>query len=356
MSTADDFWPHSGLSLLDVSADGWLLVTDDFLRAYLWRPEIRPVEESCAAERALHAALNDAPRRSVTETELAALADADARDNYRILLAFFGRLTSGSAPTLEAAYLGIFKEPGGVQIAPLFIDQLAHILIHHVVARMPNVGVDPAFITRAAELWFREQQVTIQEHHILLADEETIEMQHARQKEGTQFGNLGRLLVEAQTAAASIELDILTRENAAHYWARDERHDMVLQVNTGRPGNEALARVLEAWIGHFFRTPVTITSLQKIETAQQAWFVGLDAQATHLLNALYNGEPLTDDAQRRLLALYRLTWQEPSIVPEEARPRPVFMALAMNENNQVRMKPQNLLLNLPLQSSSKAST
>ena len=49
-----DFWHDSGYHLLAPTAEGRLAVSDDFLRAYLLRPEIRPVEDSCAAERALH--------------------------------------------------------------------------------------------------------------------------------------------------------------------------------------------------------------------------------------------------------------------------------------------------------------
>ena len=64
-----DFWRSSGFHLLARNASGQLAVTDDFLRAYLLRPEIRPVEESCARERALHGALIESPRRAVAAGE-----------------------------------------------------------------------------------------------------------------------------------------------------------------------------------------------------------------------------------------------------------------------------------------------
>ena len=95
----NDFWRDSGYRLLAVGDDGRLRVTDDFLRAYLLRPEVRPVAESCAAERALHEDLMAEPRSVVDEARLAALADADARDNYRVVLAFRDRLVA--AGTLE---------------------------------------------------------------------------------------------------------------------------------------------------------------------------------------------------------------------------------------------------------------
>ena len=43
---AQDFWRSSGFHLLERNGAGRLRVTDDFLRAYLLRPELRPVEES----------------------------------------------------------------------------------------------------------------------------------------------------------------------------------------------------------------------------------------------------------------------------------------------------------------------
>ena len=84
---AHDFWRSCGYRLLTVGGDGRLTVTDDFLRSFLTRPELAPIPESCAAEHALHDALLAAPRRAVAPAELAAIADADARENYAHLAA-----------------------------------------------------------------------------------------------------------------------------------------------------------------------------------------------------------------------------------------------------------------------------
>ena len=64
-----DFWRHSGFHLLDRDSAGRLVITDDFLRAYLLRPEIRPIDETGPLERALHDALMDEPRRTVNEAD-----------------------------------------------------------------------------------------------------------------------------------------------------------------------------------------------------------------------------------------------------------------------------------------------
>src|SRR6266851_4660171 len=105
--TSGDFWLSSGFPVLRRDASGNLQVSDDFLRAYLARPELRPVQESCAAEIALHSALLADPRQMVDEGRLATLADADMRDNYRHLLRFRDRLLA--SPSLEACYLGLFR-------------------------------------------------------------------------------------------------------------------------------------------------------------------------------------------------------------------------------------------------------
>ena len=108
-----DIWRDSGYHLLRPEAEGGrLAVTDDFLRAYFLRPEVRPVAESCAAEIALHESLTANPREAVSDARLVALEDPDARDNYRVVLDFRDRLLR--AGTVEAAYLQVLSEPGGV--------------------------------------------------------------------------------------------------------------------------------------------------------------------------------------------------------------------------------------------------
>ncbi len=165
---AQDFWRHSGFHLLSREASGRLLVGDDFLRAYYLRPELRPVEESCTNELALHRALMKDPRMQVEAAQIEAIVDADARSNYRILLDFRARLLA--APTIEACYLGLFAG-GDVSVPPLFIDQLAQIILRNILE-----GTDDALELRAAELFYREQKVSLQDGAVMLADLETVEM------------------------------------------------------------------------------------------------------------------------------------------------------------------------------------
>jgi hypothetical protein len=337
-----DFWRDSGYHLLDRGPEGHLSVTDDFLRAYFLRPEVRPVEESCAAERALHEALMANPREAVSDTRLAKLADPDAQDNYRVVLGFRDRLVR--AGTLEECYLGAFLPgeggaPAQVSLPPLFIDQMAHVILRSILE-----GCEDGLRARAAELFFREQNVTIMEGHPLAADAETVEMYATT----GSFGSLGKLIVEAQTPLKSVELDVLSEENAALYWERDARYDTVLGLGFAGPGLDAFTRVLEAWVAHFLDVQVRVQPVQKISDEKWVWHVGLDAEGTGLLNDLYNGVEVEEERLARLLALFRLEFTDPSVMQAEIAGRPVYLAMAMTPDNVLRLKPQNLLVNLPL--------
>jgi hypothetical protein len=48
-----DFWLSCGHHLIDRDAGGGLLVTDEFLKVYLARPELLPASDACATERKL---------------------------------------------------------------------------------------------------------------------------------------------------------------------------------------------------------------------------------------------------------------------------------------------------------------
>jgi len=330
-----DFWRNSGFHLLERDSDGRLSVTDDFLRAYLMRPEIRPVEESGANEIDLHEALLEDPRQEMDAQALERIEDADARDNYRVLLAFFERLKR--AACLESCYLQIFS--GAVSVPPLFIDQLAQIIVRNVLD-----GCEDPLEPRAAELFFREQKANTEDGVVMLADLETVEA-HAS---GSSLGNLGRLIVEAQAPLASVNLEVLDTENAPAYWQRDQRHDLVISMNFGRAANKAFCRVIEKWIRHFHGVTVSVQPLRAIEDRSWAWHIGLDAESTVLLNDLWRGEEIEQGRFRRLLALFRLDFEEPVAMRPDIAGKPVYLALSTDENGVVRMKPQNLLLNLPL--------
>jgi hypothetical protein len=296
---------------------------------------VHPLEESGEAEIRLHESLMHEPRRLVSEKELAAVEDEDARDNYRVLLKFRQKLLD--AGTIEGCYMSLFK--AGVDVPPMFVDQLAHVILRNVLD-----GSEDALELRAAELFFREQKATIRDGHVLLADLETVEM-HAS---GQRYGSIGRLIVEAQGDLGTADLDVLDRANAAIYWERESRHDTVISLTYGRPALEALCRVLQAWVFHFFHVAVSIKPIRKIEEPRWAWHIGLDAESTAMLNELWAGSDLEQGRMRRILCLFQMQFDDPALMRPEIAGRTVYLALSCDENQVVRMKPQNLLINLPL--------
>jgi len=336
-----DFWRDSGYHLLEKLDNGHLAVTDDFLRAYLNRPEVRPVEESNEAERALHAALLQNPREAVGGERLAAIGDPDAIENYQVVLGFRDRLLAGDS--LEDCYLRLFLEPqsrpGGITVPPLFVDQLAH-----VITRAALEGETDPLRVRAGELLFRPQQITINDGAIMAADSETVEMYAA----SGGFGSLGRLVAEAQTPLRTVQLDVLSEDNAEIYWERDSRYDTVLNLNFSGAGLDALCRLLEDWVRHFYAIEVSIQPVQKISDERWVWHIGLDAEGSALLNDLYSGVEVGEGRLAHLLSLFRLDFQDSSVMLPSIAGRPVYLAMAMTEKSQLRLKPQNLLVNLPL--------
>jgi len=330
-----DFWRSSGYHLLEADRDGRLVVTDDFLRAYLGRPELAPIEESCPAELALHDALRADPWIEVPAARLAGLADADARDNYAAFLRFRDRLLA--QPTLEAAYLDLVRT-GLAGVPPLCLDHLAHVIVRHILD-----GCTDPLTVRAAELLFREQKVTIQNGAVMLADEETVEMRAS----GEGFESLSGLLV-GQDVPRTVDLDILGETDTEMYWARSDRFDTVLDIGFARPGLDGLCRVLEAWVRHFTGAAVTIQPVQQIRDERWIWHVGLDAEASAILNDLYDGREVEQARLARLLTLFRLTFRSLEDVQPQVRGRPVYLGLAMTHARRVKLKPHNLLVNLPL--------
>ena len=326
------FWASSGHVLLGHDAAGGLVVTDEYLKAYLARKELMPPPEACDAERALHARLLDDPRSAVTEAEIMALADADAQENWRFMVGFRDRLVA--SPSLEAAYMSLTRE-GWKGVPPLFMLQMAH-----VIARNAFDACDDPFVVRAAECLFRSQRVTVQDNTILLADSDIVEMHEEERHASPLLSMMGE--------AASKKLDVLKPANAEGYWQRSDAFDMVLDLGGQPSGRAALASALAIWIGHLHGMEVHIEALDRIEDGDWRWFVGLDADATRIGNALWAGKAVLPDLMARVIGLFRLTFSETSRVSGEARDKPVYLLMAMTEDRHLRLKPHNLVTGLPL--------
>jgi hypothetical protein len=347
-----DFWPSCGFNLLRCNADGWLVPTDDYLRLFLARPELALVPESCDGERRLHGVLHQSPGREVAPTELRAIADPDARENYQLFLGFRDALLQ--AGTLEAYYLAL-QRAGNISIPPLFIDLMVQAILRNVLR-----ASDDAFELRAAEMLFRAQRVAVSDGQVLAGDRDVVDLLN----ETAGLGDIGRLLVQANAPVHSVSLEVLDSGNTARYLAADKKFNFLLDLTHGltqdlghglqfkltraHSGLKALASVLERWIAHFLGVAVSIRPEQQIDDPAWSWHIGLDAQATALLNDLYRDQPVEPRRLQQLISLFRLEFKQPQQMRAELRGKPVYLGLCMTADNTIRLKPQNLLLNLPL--------
>ena len=327
-----DFWLSCGHHLTDRDAGGGLLVTDEFLKAYLARPELAPPSGACAAERRLHGALLQNPRRAVAASEVASISDADARENWEQMIAFRDRLIRHR--TLEAAYLDLVRQ-GVAGTPPLFLNQLVHVILRNALD-----GCDDPFVMRAAELFFRPQRLTTHEGALLAADEERIA--------GTGSAPVSPLVAMLGSSPGG-QIDVLTDENARSYWERSDRFDMALDLTVGRRGGAALATVIARWLRHMLSLDVRIEPLREMRGVPLTWYVGLDAEGTRIGDALWRGDDLDEKTRNRVIALYSLTI-DPAGRSGTAQYAgdPVYLILAMTGAQVLRMKPQNLLVGLPL--------
>jgi hypothetical protein len=320
----NDFWISSGHHLTDRSEGGGLLVTDEFLKAYLVRPELRPPPDACEAERGLHAALLAAPRRPVDPAEIAAIADGDARENWEVMIGFRDRLLRHG--TLEAVYIDLMRNGTG-GTPSLFLGQLVHLIMRNALD-----GCEDPFVLRAGELFFRPQRMTVHQGALLAADDEKIA--------GTGASPLSPL-VSMLGIPKGAEIDVLTDDNAELYWDRSELFDMALDLTTGRRGLAALAVALERWVKHLLSIDVQIEPLHEMRDVRFTWYIGLDAEGTRIGDLLWNGEELDEATRGRVAGLFRLTFVD---APGDDA---VYLILAFSPEKLLRMKPQNLLTGLP---------
>ncbi len=325
-----DFWFSCGHHLTDRDADGGLLVTDEFLKAYLARPELAPPPEACSVERGLHTALLADPRRRIGTDEIAAIADADARENWQLMIAFWDHLLRHK--TLEAAYLDLIRRKVG-NTPPLFLNQIVHVILRNALD-----GCGDPFVIRAAELFFRPQRMATHEEALIAADEETIA--------GTGAAPLSPLVSMLGIPAGAL-IDILTDDNAPGYWERSDHFDMALDLTVGRRGLVALGEVIERWVRHMLSINVAVKPLSEMRDVPLTWYIGLDAEGTRIGDALWRREDLDEKTQRRVVGLFRLTFGNSDLAEASIEGDAVYLILAMTTDKVLRVKPQNLLIGLP---------
>jgi hypothetical protein len=194
-------------------------------------------------------------------------------------------------------------------------------------------------VLRAAELLFRSQRLTVHGGSLIAADEETVA--------GARPQPVSPLVAMLGLPAAG-EVEVLNDDNAEGYWERSDLFDMALDLTAGRRGLEALGQVIERWVTHLLPLEVEVEALVEATDVNLTWYVGLDAEATAIGDALWHGEELDQAARERVIGLYRLTVTNPEMVLDTAKGEPIYLLLAMTPDRMLRMKPQNLVTGLPL--------
>lgn len=320
-----EFWVASGHQLTRLDGLGHMQVTDELILAWLARPEILPPPEACFAERALHTRLLRAPRDPVTPGQIAAMADPDARENWGFLVTL--RDTLMAAGTVERGYLHLVRK--GVRLPVVFYDQLVQLILRNALD-----GCEEVFTLRAAEMFFRAQRAHYDNGAILLADDELV----AELEEQSHTNPLMAMMQGGVSA-----LDVLGDGNGWTYWSRSDAHTMVLPFGADPRARAALAQVIAVFLRHLLGLEVTVTPATRAEAVDLRWYVGLDQTGTRIGDALWRGGAAEDT----LIGLFSMQIEPAALRPDVAG-HPVWLLLGIGSDNVVRMKPQNLVMGLPL--------
>jgi hypothetical protein len=254
------------------------------------------------------------------------------------MLALRERLVS--ARSIEAGYLALVRERAAVP--PLFRDQQVHLILRNALD-----GCDDPYVLRAAELFFRPQRAASRDGALLLADAELVEGAEAARGPSPLAAMLG------EDPATS--LDILADDNAWTYWSRSDAFSMALNLGTNPRSREGIARVIETFVRHLLGIAVAVSPVTRLTDPDWRWFVGLDAEATRIGNDLWAGEAITAQRAERILALFRMHLPPEVAVEPRAAGHPIYLILAMDAERRVRVKPQNLIVGLPLAGAARAA-
>jgi hypothetical protein len=289
-----EFWVSTGHHLTRRDAAGELVVTDELGHGLAGAARADAARRRlCGRARAARGAAARAASPGGA-AEIAAIADADARENWTQMLALRDRLLA--AGTVERAYRALVRE-GMAGVPPLFVDQLAALALRNALDGLRG-SVDAArggaFLRPAARLVPRRRA--------------------AAGERGGRRGRRARAHVPPLAAMFDgrppvAELDVLTDETAPSYWSRSDAFAMAFNLTQSK-SREALARAIEAWVGHLRWRRGPRRAAGEDRRRGLALVRGLDAEGTRIGNAIWRGETLDAETLGRVLALFRLSYRK----------------------------------------------
>ncbi|MBQ73452.1 MAG: hypothetical protein CMQ20_00350, partial [Gammaproteobacteria bacterium] len=197
---------------------------------------------------------------------------------------------------------------------------------------------------RCGEMLFRKQKITVKNEAIMVADADTVDLHLSSRAPAS----LEIAKDKNDASARQIELDVLSDKNAEIYWQRSDNYDTVLDLRIWGQANTALCRVMEKWLNHFYQVPVQIQPVEEVKDGKWVWHIGLDQESSSILNDLYNGNEVTGERNQRLVSLFRMEIRDKTLIRPDIAGQPIYLGMAMTADNLLRLKPQNLLVNLPL--------
>jgi hypothetical protein len=263
--------------------------------------------------------------RTIGSSDLTAIEDADARENY----AFYQRLQTEAlaAGGLKAYYWQLIQSEVAL-VPPEVMDTIAEQLTNHMLDASVEANVERQSpekniaIQYAAAEWFYQRQA------VHLED--------------------GRVVHDVARDSVRDPLDL------SHGMVNELSHGLLFRLSNANSGLKALSQVLEKWVAYMLDIEVTVKSLAKVDDAAWRWHIGLEATSTGVLNDLYLGNDVSPERLGQLVSLFKLEFKHPSQLQADMKQgregKPIYLGLAMDTNGFVKIKPQNLLLNLPIQS------
>jgi hypothetical protein len=108
------------------------------------------------------------------------------------------------------------------------------------------------------------------------------------------------------------------------------------------------------WVLHLLGAVVAIQPVRQIRDERRIWHLGLDAEASAILNDLWHGRAVDEARRAHLLVRFRLEFRDPEDRLARVPGRPGLPSLATTGAGRLKLTAQNFLINLPLAGPARA--